>query len=340
MFGAGLQLQQVTPGVKNTGNANISGVFIAGQYTTKASGIAAGGADEVFGHGITITSNGQVNAFGQDLLQTGNGAGVLMGQACQLSAGTSVALGYACKAGNVGDLGTNKVAIGKDCNAGITSVAGQARFVAMGYAVTADGPSDQVALGSQITLKTGNIAQGESVALGSLWNANHVGHKRLALIGRGYLIPNGAALDNVTIVGWYDNATISYPIAIQSNTLIVGNGLQSIVQVGAYRIGQSTGTARIINDANSVFATTESTLLYSAISAARTATLPAANAVPAGYRVGLFDTSGSASAVNTITLTPVGADTIVGGTAAIITAYGLREIISDGVSKWLVINSR
>jgi len=50
--------------------------------------------------------------------------------------------------------------------------------------------------------------------------------------------------------------------------------------------------------------------------------------------------SGNASAVNTITLTRVGTDTINGAlTSAIITAFGSRELMSDGVGKWTVLRS-
>lgn len=71
------------------------------------------------------------------------------------------------------------------------------------------------------------------------------------------------------------------------------------------------------------------------MSAARTVTLPAANAVPAGWELVVSDDSGTVTSTNKITLARAGSDTINGGTSEdILTAYGWRRLLSDGASKW------
>lgn len=69
-------------------------------------------------------------------------------------------------------------------------------------------------------------------------------------------------------------------------------------------------------------------------SGARTVTLCAANAVPAGFRLIIKDENGNAL-TNNVTINRAGADTIDGATTATIaTNYGVLSLISDGNSKW------
>jgi len=71
--------------------------------------------------------------------------------------------------------------------------------------------------------------------------------------------------------------------------------------------------------------------------AARTITLPLANAVPAGWQTTVKDESGGAL-TNNITIARAGADTIDGATSNVINLnYGSRTVYSDGVSKWFII---
>ena len=294
MYGGGLQLQQVTPGVPSTGNANITGTLIAGTFTeNRANGT------ETFGLiGPIVNQNSAViigrgaTAFNPGFAQNFN---VLIGGAAQgLGGGGCVAIGYSAQVGSVAEFGGGDIAIGYDCRA---------------LRLNTD---SSIAIGTSVHLK---------------------GNRCLAILP-GASGANIAGFTNTILLGFQAENRAG------SNTISIGNNTITNVWIGAYRIGQSTGSARLINDAVSVFGANDGKLLYSAISAPRTATLMAANSVPAGYVAGLYDFSGSVTAINTITLIPVGADTIIGGTAAIITAYGLREIQSDGVSKWLVINSR
>jgi hypothetical protein len=71
--------------------------------------------------------------------------------------------------------------------------------------------------------------------------------------------------------------------------------------------------------------------------AARTITLPLANAVPVGWQTTIKDESGGAL-TNNITIAKSGSDTIDGVTnIAIALNYGSRTFYSDGVSKWFII---
>src|SRR5574340_37865 len=58
IFGAGLQLQQVTPGVVNVGNANINGTMIAGSFDTRNAPTVSqenffAGSQKTFGTALT-----------------------------------------------------------------------------------------------------------------------------------------------------------------------------------------------------------------------------------------------------------------------------------------------
>jgi hypothetical protein len=97
-------------------------------------------------------------------------------------------------------------------------------------------------------------------------------------------------------------------------------------------IDQATSTG----DANYTILATDRTVYHTALSAARTDTLPAANAVNAGQLLKVIDPAGVASGSNTVTLQRAGSDTVNGGTTfvALQAANGMSECISDGTSKW------
>lgn len=97
-------------------------------------------------------------------------------------------------------------------------------------------------------------------------------------------------------------------------------------------IDQATATG----DANYSILATDRMVYHSALTAARTHTLPAANSVNAGQRFVIADFGGLASAVRTITLQRAGSDTINGGTSvvAVNAQYGAGIFWSDGTSRW------
>lgn len=100
--------------------------------------------------------------------------------------------------------------------------------------------------------------------------------------------------------------------------------------------GLNIDQATSIGDTNGTIASTTRTSFHSALTAARSDTLPAANALNAGQILYINDINGVASASNTVTLARASSDTINGGTTfvAINAAYGIAQCQSDGTSKW------
>ncbi|NBW20823.1 MAG: hypothetical protein EBR82_73955, partial [Caulobacteraceae bacterium] len=82
---------------------------------------------------------------------------------------------------------------------------------------------------------------------------------------------------------------------------------------------------------------TKSTLVRQTgtLTASRTVTLPAANALPAGSEV-IIAAGGSVTSSIKITIQRAGSDTINGATASqeIAAAYGMRRLFTDGSSAW------
>lgn len=95
-----------------------------------------------------------------------------------------------------------------------------------------------------------------------------------------------------------------------------------------------------VADVDTTIASTARYVAYTSLTATRTATLPAANSVSAGYRLCVADASGSASGTVTITLARAGTDTIDNGLTSWVLAAPnhVAELISDGVSHWNVDN--
>ncbi len=105
---------------------------------------------------------------------------------------------------------------------------------------------------------------------------------------------------------------------------------------------QLSGTETTVNDVNYAVVAADRTIVYTAITAARTVTLLSASAYPPGTRIHVFDRSGSASATKTISLAPTGADLINGANAtflALIAPYTEVEAETDGISKWTALLS-
>jgi hypothetical protein len=101
-----------------------------------------------------------------------------------------------------------------------------------------------------------------------------------------------------------------------------------------------TNTRTTVADANYAALATDRNLAYTAITAARTVTLPAAASYPTGTRLLIFDESGSCSATNVITVAAAGSDTIDGAASAIIpVAYGYLALESNSANKWTVIDA-
>jgi hypothetical protein len=102
-----------------------------------------------------------------------------------------------------------------------------------------------------------------------------------------------------------------------------------------------TNTRVAVADANYAALVSDRTIAYAALTAARTATLPAASAFPTGTRLMIVDESGNCSSTKTITAAANGSDTIDGASSfSIKAAYGGVELESNGVNAWTILSPK
>lgn len=109
---------------------------------------------------------------------------------------------------------------------------------------------------------------------------------------------------------------------------------------GVWQVPAIVGARVAVNDAAYTVAAGVSTVAYTAMAAARTVTLPAANSFAPGQQLLVVDESGACSATKAITLARAGSDTINGATSAVISnAYGYLAIESNGSNAWTIVDS-
>lgn len=114
-------------------------------------------------------------------------------------------------------------------------------------------------------------------------------------------------------------------------------GVADFKALGRSIVGRAAAT--FSND-NATVGAGESVLMQTGtLSAWRTVTLPAANAVAAGADVLVMDSSGTAQASTRIRCVPAGGDTLVGCYPQICDPYGWVRFVSDGTSKWIAVAS-
>lgn len=100
-----------------------------------------------------------------------------------------------------------------------------------------------------------------------------------------------------------------------------------------------TNARTAVTDANYTAQTTDRLIAYTAITAARSVTLPAASSFPTGTCLSIVDESGACSPTNSITVSRSGSDAIEGGSSASITiAYGYLAVQSNGAGKWTIVD--
>lgn len=130
---------------------------------------------------------------------------------------------------------------------------------------------------------------------------------------------------------WSSPQTFSPPVSLGSG----GSGqatAPSARGASGFNIDEATATG----DANYTILPTDRMVYHTALSAARTDTLPAANSVNPGQVFYITDFRGVASASNTVTLQRAGSDTINGAntTIALNEQYSAGIFWSDGSSRW------
>ena len=93
-----------------------------------------------------------------------------------------------------------------------------------------------------------------------------------------------------------------------------------------------------VNDLNYTALTTDRIIAYTAITASRTVTLPAAAAFPQGAALWIVDESGACSSSINMIVTHSGSDVIDGAASAVlIAAYDSICLTSNGISKWTLL---
>jgi hypothetical protein len=114
-----------------------------------------------------------------------------------------------------------------------------------------------------------------------------------------------------------------------------GAGINSATQT-ALNLKQDFPLREAMVDANKVFSAGKTEVYLSVVlTAARTLTLPLANAFAAGTELIFLDEIGGITTTNTVTFTRAGADLINNATTIVFdTTRGTARFITDGTSKW------
>lgn len=126
-------------------------------------------------------------------------------------------------------------------------------------------------------------------------------------------------------------SAITGPVAIAA-----GGTAQATALAARSSSGLNIDSCTLTGNANYTILTTDRCVYHTSLSAPRTDTLPAANAVNAGQLIVIQDQRGVASASNTVSVQRAGSDTVNGGTTfvAVNVAYGVGMCWSDGTSTW------
>jgi hypothetical protein len=124
-----------------------------------------------------------------------------------------------------------------------------------------------------------------------------------------------------------------------NNRLVVNDG----TTVGGWPAAKlsevQTNSRTGVSDAAYAVLTTDRMVAYTALTAARVVSLPAASSFPTGTPLIIVDESGNCTALISITVTPNGTDDIngVNGSAVLNQAYGSITLESSG-SGWTILN--
>lgn len=153
-----------------------------------------------------------------------------------------------------------------------------------------------------------------------------------------------ARLNSNVVQAFTNDTNITASISAQNATLAWAGQLsiarggtsQSTALAARGSSGLNIDEATSTGDANYTILSTDRMVYHTALSAARTDTLPAANSVNAGQQFVINDFRGVATASNTVTLQRAGADTVNGVTSvvAINAQFGAGIFWSDGSSRW------
>jgi hypothetical protein len=153
---------------------------------------------------------------------------------------------------------------------------------------------------------------------------------------KGYVALESNTFNKWTIVDGTNGVTLTSPS-------LTGGSINNTVIGGTTPAAGSFTTLSLtrhaVSDANYTVGSVVSSVAYTAITAARTITLPASSTFNAGQQLLVVDESGSCSATKTITLSPNGTDKIDGASSAVINGpYGYIGLESNASGNWTIID--
>lgn len=128
----------------------------------------------------------------------------------------------------------------------------------------------------------------------------------------------------------------NFTFKVSNNGSTWNNGIIIDAATGALTIGNSH-TA--VSDANYTALTTDRTIGYSAITVARTVSLPSSSSFPTGTanELTVIDESGACTSSLSITVSANGSDTINGKSNVVIgSGYGYVTLMNNGSGKWTI----
>lgn len=266
IFGSGLRLQPNTPGVVDTGNANISGRMITGGITTEnLPSVGVPGSNLVVGRNYTdgIAAGQQITVCGNNCT-VGNAGDTTPHFATVFGFGSSVysdgglAIGYGARAGlSRGNLGQSN------------------KHVAIGNSVSASGEAaDFNSFSNVVVGAVSGFTGRRGTVIGELCQATGgTGQSDLILFGSNISVPGNNLINCLVIRSGSTTKTLT--AAADSNSIQIGEPSQTRVLIGPYTITNGIAAVGAMQIAGVTIANT-------AVETTGIGTLVGSNIIPAG----------------------------------------------------------